>query len=308
MDRLDELSVFLGIFEAGSMAAAAHRLRRSPSAVTRILNGLEQRMNVRLFERSTRRLTPTAEGLRLSQQASTLLADYERVMATYDEASPRGELRITAPMVFGRRHVAPLVTRFLQAYPEIQVDLVLADRNMDLIDHGVDVAVRIGALQESSLVARKVGEVRRVTVASPAYLAGVKPPIEPGELPQHNLILGTAVRGLAEWRFRQGEQEQVVRFTPRLQINDVEAMLGAIRDGFGIGRAMSYQVAPDVARGTLTTLLEAFEPPAFPVQLVFPGTRLMPPRVRAFIDFAVEHLAALPEIGAPPAQGRRKRV
>ncbi|SFC70329.1 LysR family transcriptional regulator [Massilia yuzhufengensis] len=293
MDRLDELQVFLAILDAGSMAAAARRLRRSPSAVTRILSTLEERMGVRLFERSTRRLTATNEGLNLAAQARRLLADYEAAMREHAQSAPRGLLRVTAPMVFGRRHMAPVVTKFLLLYPEVQVELVLSDRNLDMIDNGIDLALRIGALDDSSLVARKLGVVRRVTVASPAYLARRGEPATPEALAGHELILTTTVRGLPEWRYQAGAREHIVRFTPRLQLNDVEGVLGAARDGFGIARALSYQVAPDLATGALAPLLAAYEPAPLPVHLVYPSARHMAARQRAFVDFAVEQFGQL---------------
>lgn len=293
MDRLDELQVFLAILETGSMAAAAHKLRRSASSVTRVLATLEERVGTRLFERSTRRLTATNEGVSLAEQARRLLADYDAAIQEHGSTTPRGLLRVTAPMVFGRRHVAPVVTRFLMRYPEIQVDLVLADRNVDLIDNGIDVALRIGALDSSGLVARQLGMVRRLTLASPAYLERRGEPRTPEELAGHELILGTAVRGLAEWRFRGAGREQVVRFTPRLQMNDVEGVLHAAREGFGIARALSYQAAPDLEAGSLRRLLSDYEPEPVPVQLVFPSARHMAPRVRAFVDFAVEEFSQL---------------
>jgi len=291
MDRFDELQVFLAILDTGSMAAAAHKLRRSASSVTRVLAALEERVGTRLFERSTRRLTATSEGLNLADHARRLLADYDAAIREPDSAAPRGLLRVTAPMVFGRRHLAPVVNRFLMRYPEVQLDLVLADRNVDLIDNGIDVALRIGTLDDSGLVARPLGVVQQVTLASPAYLAQRGEPRTPEELAGHELILGTAVRGVAEWRYRVGEREQVVRFTPRLQVNDVEGVLHAARDGFGIARALSYQAAPDLEAGSLKRLLLEYEPAPIPVQLVFPSARHMAPRVRAFIDFTIAAFA-----------------
>lgn len=293
MDRLDELQVFLAILEAGSMAAAAHKLRCSPSAVTRMLAALEGRVGARLFERSTRRLTATREGLRLAEGARRLLADYDAAIREQQEATPRGLLRVTAPTVFGRRHMSPVVTQFLMRYPEIQVELVLNDRNMDLIDNAIDVALRIGPLDNSGLVARRLGAVRRVTLASPAYLQRHGTPASPEELGRHQLILGTAVRALPEWRYGANGREHIVRFTPRLQMNDVEGVLNAARAGFGIARALSYQAAPDLQAGTLVPLLQDYEPEPLPVHLVFPGGRHLAPRVRAFVDFAVEEFAQL---------------
>jgi len=302
MDRLDELQVFLAILEAGSMAAAARKLRRSPPAVTRTLAALEERVGVRLFERSTRRLTASEAGLRLAEQARRLLADYDAAVREQDDAAPRGRLRMTAPMVFGRRHMAPVVTRFLMRHPGVEIDLELSDRNMDLIDDGIDVALRIGALDDSRLVARRLGAVQRVTVASPAYLHRRGRPKAPPDLAQHELILSTGTRGLAEWRYGgrgAGGRAQVVRFAPRLQLNDVEAMLGAARDGFGIARALSYQVADDLDAGRLVRVLAPFEPPPIPVHLVMPGTRQRAPRLRAFVDFAVEEFGRLELLREP---------
>ena len=293
MDRLDELQVFLAIFEAGSMAAAAHKLHRSPSGVTRQVAPLEERVGARVFERSTRRLTATGEGQRLAEGARRLLADYDAAIGEHQQATPRGLLRVTAPTVFGRRHMAPVVTAFLMRYPDIQVELILNDRNMDLIDSGIDLALSIGPLDSSGLVARQVGAVRRMTVASPAYLRQHGEPATPEELSRHQLILGTAVRGLPEWRYGAEGREYVVRFTPRLQVNDVEGVLHAAREGFGIARALSYQAAPDLRAGTLVPVLGAYEAEVLPVHLVFPSARHMPARVRAFVDFAVEALAQL---------------
>ena len=293
MDRLDELHVFVAILDAGSMAAAARKLGRSPAAVTRILGLLETRAGARLFERSTRRLIPSEAGLRLAEQARRLLADYDAALQPPGAAAPRGLLRLTAPTLFGRRHVAPVVTRFLALHPDIQVDLSLSDRNVDLIEEGIDAGVRIGALANLSLVARRLGEVGRVTVASPAYLDRRGTPAVPADLAAHELIMSTSVRSVAEWRFNGDGREHVVRYSPRLRMNDVEAVLAAARDGFGIARALSYQVEPDFQTGALRRLLVAYEPEPAPVHLVLPSSRYMAPRLRAFVDFAVREFAAL---------------
>jgi DNA-binding transcriptional LysR family regulator len=292
MDRLAELQVFLAILDAGSMAAAARKLNRSPPAITRILTALEQRTGARLFERSTRRLAATDAGARLAEQARRLLADYDAALQQPD-AAPRGLLRITAPLVFGRRHVTPVVVKFLARYPEVQVDLRLADRNADLIEDGLDAALRIGQLPNSSLVARKLGEVRQVVVASPAYLERRGEPRAPAALDGHDLILGTTVRGLPEWRFRANGRDVAVRIAPRLQLNDIDAILEVARDGFGIARVLSYQAAPDFKTGRLVRLLRDVEPEPVPVHLVMPSARYMAPRLRAFVDFAVDEFGRL---------------
>jgi DNA-binding transcriptional LysR family regulator len=293
MDRFDELQILVAILDTGTMAAAARKLGRSPAAVTRVLGALEMRAGVRLLERSTRRLTPTEAGLRLAEQARRLLADYDAALLPEAAGTPRGLLRIAAPNVFGRRHVAPVVTRFLAIHPEVQVELMLSDRNVDLIEEGIDGAVRIGALSNLSQVARKLGQVARVTVASPDYLERRGTPAVPAALSGHELIMSTSVRSVAEWRFREGSREHVVRYSPRLRVNDVEAMLAAACDGFGIARALSYQVEQLLKAGLLRRVLNDYEPEPLPVHLVLPSSRHMPPRLRAFVDFAVAQFAAL---------------
>ena len=289
MDRLDELAIFVAIIEAGSLAGAARRLRRSAAAVTRALASLETRAGSRLVERTTRRLAPTPAGLELSERARGLLAGYDAAVSGAARDAVRGLVRVTAPVLFGRKHVAPVVSGFLDAYAETQVELVLADRNLDLVEEGIDVALRIGQLAESRLVARRVGQVRQIVVASPDYLAARGTPHEPADLSDHDTILGVVRSGVREWRFGANR----VRLTPRLIVNEVEAALIAARSGHGIARVLSYQAADDLAAGRLVRLLAAHEPPPVPVQLVTPSQDLRAARVNAFLDFAAEALRAL---------------
>lgn len=294
MDRIDELVVFVAIMETGSLAGAARRLRRSAPAVTRTLALLEDRVGARLIERTTRRLAPTEAGRALAEQARTILADYEAAMAGAAEAPVRGLLHVTAPVQFGRRHVAPLVASFLDSHDQIQIELTLSDRVVDLIEEGADVAVRIGHLEDSTLRARRVGSVRRVVVASPAYLARHGAPARPADLPHHATITSTARAGTGrEWRFGPSTRGPVVRLEPRLLVDDIEARLLAVRAGRGIARVLSYQVADELAAGTLVRLLQDFEPPPLPVHLVVPSGSHMPPKVRAFLDHAAAGLGAL---------------
>jgi DNA-binding transcriptional LysR family regulator len=294
MDRLEELAALVAILDTGSLAAAGRRLRRSPPAMTRILTGLEERMGTQLVVRTTRRLAPTETGRRLAEHARGLLAGYEGAMGELTGARVSGVLHVTAPLVFGRRHVTPIVTSFLELHPAMRVELALADRLLNLVEEGLDVAVRFGRLADSGLLARRVGEVRRVVVASPAYLARRGAPRLPAELARHDLVFTT---GPLEWRFGPGAGKPV-RLTPRLLVNDVDAMLAAVRAGRGIGRALSYQVADDLASGALVRLLPDLEPPALPVQLVT-RVRHPAPRVRAFVDHAARALAALEVIHTP---------
>ena len=287
MDRLEELATFVAVIEAGSLVAASQRLQRSPPAVTRALSALEDRMGVRLVERTTRRLSPTEAGIALADRARTLLADYERVLAGASQAQVQGVLRITAPVQFGRRHVAPIVSAFLNTYPDVRIELRLNDLNLDLIDEGLDLAVRIGPLADSSLVARLVGSVRRVVVASPAYLARRGVPFAPADLATHDTIFGLARSTAREWRFGPSQRGVVVRLTPRLLVDDVDAQLQAARAGRGIARPLSYQVTEELAEGTLLRLLQDFEPDPLPVHLVTLSRSFMAPKVRAFLDMAV---------------------
>lgn len=293
MDRLEELAIFAAIVDHGGLAAAARRLGRSPPAVTRALAALEDRVGVRLVERTTRRLAPTEAGRALALSARALLNDYDAAVAGLSEAPVRGLLRVTAPTQFGRLHVAPIVTGFLDAFAELRVDLVLNDRNLDLIEEGIDVAVRIGSLSDSALLVTRVGEVRRVVVASPDYLARCGVPDKPADLATHDTIFGTSVLQPPEWRFGPAKRTSVVRLMPRLLVNDVEAQMAAARAGRGITRVQFYQAAEDLAAGTLVRLLRGFESPAAPVQLVAPSGSHMPPKTRAFLDYASDALRQL---------------
>lgn len=293
MDRLQELAVLVAVVDHGSLAAAARRLRRSPPAVTRALAALEDRVGARLIERSTRRLSVTDAGRAFAEQARAVLSAYDTAVGGLADTPLRGLLRVTAPLQFGRRHVAPLVIGFLKVYREIQLELVLNDRNLDLIEEGIDVAVRIGMLADSSLIARRVGEVRRIAVASPAYLAERGAPKKPADLAAHDTIVGIAKSEPSEWRFGPAKRPTVVRLSPRLLVNETEARLVAARAGEGITRALSYQVVEDLERGSLVRILSGFEPPASPVHLVSPNGGQGRPKVRAFLDYAAASLGKL---------------
>lgn len=303
-DRLDELAVLLAIIDAGSLAAAARRLRRSPPAITRSLAQLEARLGARLVDRTTRALSPTEAGRALAEQARHLLAAYADAVREANEAPLRGRVRMTAPVVFGRRHVLPIVTAFLDLHPDIQVELLLADRNLDLVEDGLDAAVRIGKLADSGLLARRVGEVRRLVVASPAYLAAHGgPPRDPSDLARSHAVIFTASRpGPLEWRFAGPGRGRVVRPQPRLLVNEVEAALDAAREGRGLAMALSYQVADDLRSGALVRTLRDFEPPPLPVQIVVPAGHHRAPRVRALVEYATERLRALSVVAPESSQ------
>lgn len=293
MDRLDELSLLVAVIDAGGLAAAGRRLRRSPAAMTRALAALEQRAGARLIERTTRKLAPTEAGRELADRARRLLAEYEAALETSAPDAVRGLLRITGPTVFGGRHLVPIVNGFLAAHPGVSADVTLHDRNLDLIESELHVALRIGALADSSLLARRVGMLRRVTIASPDYLARRGEPRSPADLADHDTVLTTVVSATPEWRFEANGRPRAVRLEPRLSVNNVEAALAAVMAGQGVGRALSYQVADELGDGRLVRLMQDFEPAPLPVQLLTAGGRFMPPLVRAFLDYATPRLEGL---------------
>lgn len=293
MDRLDEFAIFVRIVEEGSLARAAQRLRRSAPTVTRALAALEDRIGVRLIDRTTRRLAPTEAGRALYERARAVVADYEAAAAGARGAPVRGLLRIAAPVQFGRRHVAPLAARFLDSHDGVEIELLLNDRNVDLIEEGIDVAVRIGALADSGLVARLVGHVRRQWVASPAYLARHGTPKEPADLARHEALLGTS-RGAMEWTFGGRRRGAPNHLAGRLRVDDIETRLRLAREGRGIAQFLSYQVAEDLAARRLVRLLRSHEAPPLPVHLLTKGRAHRAPKIDAFLEFAARKLSALP--------------
>lgn len=294
MDRLDELSIFVKIIEEGSLARAAERLRRSPPAVTRALAALEARAGLRLVDRTTRRLAPTEAGMALLEHARIVLGGYEAAMAG-SGAPVRGILRITAPVQFGHLHVAPIVLAFLDRFAGVEIELLLGDRYVDLIDEAIDVAVRIGRLDDSSLTARRVGEVRRLWVASPGYLERRGTPRTPAEIAGHETLQGVTFVA-RDWVFAGARRNAALRLGGRLRVDDVETRLRAARADRGIAQFLSYQVADDLAAGTLVRLFKAYEAPPIAVQLVSKSRARRASKVDAFIDFAAERLLGLPVI------------
>lgn len=292
MDRLRAMEVLVAVAQAGSFAAAARRLRPSPPAVTRAVAALERRLGVRLLDRTTRSLAATEAGLRFLDSAKRLLtelAEAER-SAAGATGTPGGHLRVTAPLTFGRAQVAPVLASFLEEQPGVTASLILLDRVANLVEEGFDVAVRIAALPDSTLVARRVGEVRRLLVASPAYLARRGVPVHPGELKGHAAIALAGPAPGREWRFVEAGRMRSVAMSARLEVNDTLAALMAAERGEGVTVAFSYLAAPLIADGRLVVLLERFTPPAVPVHLVHPTARLVAAKVRAFVDHAAPRL------------------
>ena len=294
MDRLHELEVFVAVADAGSFAKAGNRLRLSPPAVTRAISALEDRLGARVFNRTTRSLTITEVGQRFLESAKRVLNDLDTAEkeAIGETAVPHGHLTVTASVTFGRSALAPVVGDFLNQHPRISVSVLLLDRITNLVEEGIDLAVRIGPLPDSSLIAKRIGTVRRVLVASPAYLAQRGKPQTPADLRLHSMIAFTGLMPNREWRFLDGRSGNSVSFMPRLEINDAVSSIAAAEAGDGISIALSYMVAEKINEGRLVTVLDDFTPPAVPVSLVYPQSRLISPKVRAFVDFATPRLRA----------------
>ena len=284
MDRLLTLEMFVAVASEGGFAAAARKLNSSPPAVTRGIAALEARLGTQLFHRSTRAVALTDEGAAFLEQARRILVDLagaERELRGA-AAEPRGQLHVTAPVMFGRLHVLPIVSALMAEHRELMVRMMLIDRNVRIVEEGIDVAVRIGALADSGLKAVRIGWVRQMLVASPAYLARRGAPQTIAELAQHDLIGTMGPRAAGEWQLASGKWRLDPR--PRLVVNTVDAALAAAEAGLGIANLLSYQLADALTAGRLIALLAGEQPPALPVHLLFEPSRAALPAVRSFVE------------------------
>jgi len=296
MDRLQALKVFVAVAEAGSFIGGARAAGVSGPSATRAVGELEEALGARLFIRTTRRVRLTDAGRDFAAEVQEILSHLRAAeeAVTGAAGTPAGLLRITAPQEFGRLHMAPLVAEFLEAFPEVRVELLLVDRMVNLVEEGHDLALRIGALPSSGLLALRVGEVRRVVCGARGYFARFGRPEAPGDLASGHRIVMTGSRQ-AEWKFGR-DGRQTVRLETRYQLNSVAAALEVARRGWGLCRVLSYQVADDLEHGRLALALERWEPPPAPVHLVHPAGRRTPAKLRAFLDFAGERLRRLPAL------------
>ena len=290
MDRLDAMQAFVTVADLKGFAAAARKLRLSPSAVTRLIASLEDRIGVRLLQRTTRQVALTDAGARYLERIRRILADVEEaeIAAEGERARPTGRLVISAPVGFGRLHVSSVVTAYLKRHREVSAELRLEDRVINLVEEGVDLAVRIGQLPDSSLVARHVGDMRRIMVASPGYLKSRGEPKRPQDIAAHDAIQSGSSSGQAEWRFVEGGNEVRIDYAPRLVTNTADAAIRYAEAGGGLTRVLAYQAAEAIKRGRLKIVLAKFEQPALPIHIVYPTSRLLSAKVRTFIDLVVE--------------------
>ncbi|OIN43286.1 LysR family transcriptional regulator [Pseudomonas costantinii] len=292
MNRLESMSVFIAVVDAGSLSAAARHLGMPLATVSRKVAELETYLSTRLLHRTTRQLLLTDAGASYLAACRQILEDIgeaERA-ATGEYAVPKGELVVTAPIVFGRLHIVPVVAEFLAQYPEININLMLTDRVVHLMEEQCDVAVRIGDLPDSSFKATQVGMVRRVVCASPQYLDTHGVPAAPQDLTTHSCITFEVLASVGAWVFGAGKSEQTVPVHSRLSVNTAEAAIAAAALGVGVIRVLSYQVADAVQKGDLQVVLQPYESAALPISLVHKGQAPLPLKVRAFLDFVTPRL------------------
>lgn len=293
------LELFVAVAEAGSFAGGARATGLSPPSVTRGVNDLEERLGARLFLRTTRVVRLTDVGRDYLEEVRGILSDLRAAddLASGTAARPTGHLRVTAPVEFGHIHIAPILADFLDAYPAVSADLLTVDRIVNLVEEGIDVALRIGDLPPSGLTAVRVGHVRRVICATLGYLKEHGVPQTPADLAHHRIIAISSAAPITEWRFGK-EHSEIVRLKPRLFVSNVGAALELARRGWGITRALSYQVDRDLQDGSLLTLLDPFEAERLPVHLVHHEGRRVTAKLRRFLDFARDRLRALPVLNS----------
>jgi DNA-binding transcriptional LysR family regulator len=293
MDRFDAMSVLLTVVREGSISAGARRLHAPLATVSRKIADLERHLGTRLLVRTSRRIALTDAGhgfVEATREILERLEEAERTAAG-EYSEPRGELSVTASVMFGRRHVLPIATDFLKANPRIDLRLSLLDRQVNLIEEHHDIGIRLGHLEDSNLVAAKVGQVRRLICASPDYLARHGTPLIPADLAGHDGISSGDFATLPGWRFR-GDNAVLVEPRPRVSVNTVEAAIDASVAGLGLARLLSYQVVDELRSGALVPVLADFAPDPIPVQLVYAAQGMLPVKLRAFLDWAVPQLRA----------------
>ncbi|GGY68920.1 LysR family transcriptional regulator [Pseudoduganella albidiflava] len=294
MDQVHLMNVFVAVGEEEGFAAAARRLDLSPAAVTRAIAGLEEQLGVRLLMRTTRNVRLTEAGQRYLDDSRSILASIEEAneAAAGVNSAPKGNLSVTASVLFGKMFVMPCILRYLNEFPQVEVSALFLDRVVNLVDEGIDVAVRIGHLPDSSLKALRVGQVRRVLCAAPDYLARHGMPQHPADLLRHTIVAAAGISPRVEWKFGAVDDPTLVRLRPRLTVSSNDAAIEAAVSGLGICRLLSYQVAEDVKADRLRIILADYEEAPWPVHLVHRESKFGSSKVRKFIDLLAEHLRA----------------
>lgn len=298
MDKLDAMRIFIEVAECKSFVAASRKLGLSAPAVTRSIAQFEATLDVRLFNRTTRHVRLTDSGARFYEDAKRILEDVDQAMAAAagSYAEPKGVLSITAPVLFGQIHVIPILTEYLEQNPSVAVRAVFYDRISNLLDEGLDVAIRIGHLKDSSIYATPVGSVQRLLCASPCYLKKRGIPGRPSDLADHEIIQASMAEPSTTWQFESSTEKESVKVIPRLQCSQNGAAITAAKQGFGITRLMSYQIGEELKNGSLTRILRDYEPKPLPVSIIHLEGRQAHAKIRSFIDLAVARLRANPYI------------
>ena len=295
MDRIDAMTTLIAAVDGGSLSAASRNLGMPLATVSRKVSEPEAHLRTKLVIRTSRKLMLTEPGRAYVAASRRILEEIDETerAASGEYGAPQGHLTITAPIMFGRLHVEPVVLAFLQAYPDIQARLILADHVVNLVDDHIEVAIRIGRLPDSAMVATRLGTIRRVACASPDYLAKRGTPETLEMLADHDCVMFEGLYSSTVWNFGCGDRAAAVPIKPRFAVNTADAAIAAAIAGTGITRVLSYQVADALAAGELRLLLESFEPEPLPVHLVYPAQSLLPLKLRAFLDFSGPRLKAL---------------
>jgi len=295
MDRMLEMQAFVAVADAQSFSAAAKKLGLSPPSITRTVAALELRLGARLLTRTTRSVRLTDAGRQFQDDAKRILAELEQAAHTAVSAQSRarGHLRLTAPVLFGEMHLMPVLRDFFEVHPEVTASVMLLDRVVNIIEEGLDIALRIGHFGDGGLHAVTLGTVRRCVVAAPAYLQRYGTPQHPSELAHHRIAMSVGATASRDWVFGDAANACHVRVTPQLASSTLRSTIGAAREGWALTRVLSYQVLEDLRRGDLVTVLQGFEPPPLPVCLVFPLSRRPSARLMAFVEMASERLTAV---------------
>jgi DNA-binding transcriptional LysR family regulator len=295
---LEHIRTFVRAVETGSFTAVAAEQGQTQPTVSRQISALEDHLGVRLLQRTTRALTLTDEGRTYYAHARGLLdAVEEAALAVRPAAAVRGTLRIAAPLAFARLHLMPRMARFLAAHPDLRTDWVLGDRPVDLVEEGVDLAIRIGHVTDQGLIARRIGQMKRITVATPAYFAKAGRPQHPADLTSHDCIVYTGLATVDAWHFVDPSGAPItVKVSGQVRVNASEGMRSAMLEGLGIAVCPTWLFTDEIETGVIERVLTDYEPAALPIQSVYPSRRLVPPRVRAFVDYLAEEFRKDPRL------------
>jgi len=292
VNKLTAMQVFMQIIDSGSLTKAANELNTSLPTVVRTLAALEEHLKIRLINRTTRKIAITEEGKRYLQRCRTIQYEIEQseLEISANQQAPSGKLKVTASVMYGSTYVAPLIAKFLQKHKQVTIELVLSDQNINLVEQGIDVAIRIGSLSDSNMIAKKVGSVSRVICATPTFLNKINAIKQPKDLTNVPCILFTGLSHGNNWHLHQGDKIHSIPVKGPLSCNNITSALNVVKESLGLGMFLSYQVEQELEKGELLTVLAEFEPPPLDVNIVYSHAKLMSTRVRYFVDWVTHEL------------------